>query len=47
MKWVTVQEYAKEHGITKAGAYKRIKLGTAISEKKFGKIVIRLNGKKK
>jgi hypothetical protein len=42
MKWVTVQEYAKSEGITLAAAYKRIKENRARSEKRYGKLVVKL-----
>jgi hypothetical protein len=42
MKWVTVQEYAKSEGITLAAAYKRIKENRAKSERRYGKLVVRL-----
>jgi hypothetical protein len=41
MKWMTVQEYADYEEISLAAAYKRIKEGRAISEKKFGKLVVK------
>jgi hypothetical protein len=40
MKWVTVQEYAEDEGITLAAAYKRIKENRVRSEKKFGRLVV-------
>ena len=42
MKWVTVQEYAKSEGISLAAAYKRVKENRATSDRKFGKLVVKL-----
>lgn len=46
MKWVTVQEYAVNHGITLAAVYKRIKENRAKSDRKFGRLVVALEPKK-
>jgi len=42
MKLLTVKEYADKEGIKIAAAYKRIKVGTAPTEKKFGRILIKV-----
>lgn len=39
---MTVQEYASYKGICLAAAYKQVKEGRVKSERKFGKIVIRV-----
>lgn len=46
MKWVTVQEYAENHGITLAAVYKQIKENRVRSERKFGRLVVAMNPKK-
>jgi hypothetical protein len=45
MKWMTVQEYADFKGLSLAGAYKRVKDGRVTSEKKFGKLVVKVKEK--
>lgn len=47
MKWVTVEEYAKVNDISKTAVYKKIKFDKIVHEKRFGRLVVRLNGKKK
>lgn len=45
MKLITVQEYAKKEGICLAAAYKRVKLGSVDSERKYGKLLVKLKTK--
>ena len=42
-KWITVKEYAKKEGIKLAGAYKRIAENRVTSERKFGKLVVKVS----
>jgi hypothetical protein len=42
MKWVTVQEYAIAEKISLPAAYKRIKEKRAKSERRYGKLVVKL-----
>lgn len=46
MKWLTVQEYAHQEGICLAAAYKRVHSNNVESEKKFGRLLVKVKEKR-